>query len=348
MATVLYVGGANGVTTLRSDDGDAWERVDAPMPKWSVTALEVVPGQPNVVLAATRGDGVWRSEDFGATWSKPSYGKPGPGKTRCLAIDAHDPNRVYAGCEPIDIFVSDDLGSNWTLLDSVRNHPWVAGVTYPVLGMEPHVRDIVIDPTDSETIYAALQVGYIMKSTDGGASWVVLDQGLDADVHTIVVDPVDTDHITISTGGDNSRLGTAPGKALYASRDAGKTWVPLAMDYSQEYGVPVTLKPGHPEVAYASLAVGTPSRWGARDKGADAILVRTKDGGGSWEVADLSRVPDASRSMVFAIEPDPANASHLYAVMSDGAFIRSTDDGESWTPMDLQIKGTSDLKCVSA
>ena len=44
------------------------------------------------VFAGTRGDGVWVSEDFGASWKKPCYGKRGPGKVRCLAFDPRDAN----------------------------------------------------------------------------------------------------------------------------------------------------------------------------------------------------------------------------------------------------------------
>ena len=55
--------------------------------------------------------------------------------------------------------------------------------------VEPHVREIAVDPKDSKKIYVALQVGYILKSRDGGASWKLLDKGLDADVHTIVATP---------------------------------------------------------------------------------------------------------------------------------------------------------------
>lgn len=82
--------------------------------------MAAVPSQPNQVLAATRGDGVWLSEDFGKSWQKPCYGKPGPGKVQCLTLDPHTPGRVYAGGEPINVFVSDDLGRSWDRLASVR------------------------------------------------------------------------------------------------------------------------------------------------------------------------------------------------------------------------------------
>jgi hypothetical protein len=80
-----------------------------------VPEVAVSPAAPNKVFAGTRGDGVWLSEDFGATWTKPCYGKRGPGKVRCLTIDPVDSNTLYGGTEPIDVFVSRDAAKSWEL-----------------------------------------------------------------------------------------------------------------------------------------------------------------------------------------------------------------------------------------
>jgi hypothetical protein len=97
------------------------------------------------------------AQDFGATWSKPCYGKRGPGKVRCLTIDPRDPNTIYAGTEPIDVFISRDGAKSWKRLDSVWNIPSVSTITYPVATVEPHVRDITIDPQEPNTMYVALR-----------------------------------------------------------------------------------------------------------------------------------------------------------------------------------------------
>ena len=76
---------------------------------------------------------------------------------------------------------------SWDRLDSVWNIPWVSTITYPVAVVEPHVRDITIDAGDPQTMYVALQVGYMLKTTDGGKNWELLNKNLDCDVHTIVL-----------------------------------------------------------------------------------------------------------------------------------------------------------------
>ena len=132
-------------------------------PKVGVTA-----SKPGRIFAGTRGDGVWLSEDFGRTWTKPCYGKRGPGKVRCVAVHPRNLDTIYAGCEPIDVYVSFDAAKNWQRLDSVRNTPGVAQFGYPLANVEPHVRDIVFDMANPEILYAALQVGFMLKSADCG------------------------------------------------------------------------------------------------------------------------------------------------------------------------------------
>ncbi|HLG73367.1 MAG TPA: hypothetical protein VK009_23350, partial [Chloroflexota bacterium] len=238
MATILYLGTDEGVVTVRND-GSSWELQNRALGQWEVCEVAADAAAPNTVFAATRGDGVWRSDDAGKSWSKPSYGRRSPGKVRCLTIDSRDPRTLYAGAEPIDVFVSHDAGASWDALDGIHDVPFVSGVTYPVAVVEPHVRDIAIDPTNAGVMYAALQVGYMLKTTDGGKTWKLLDKQVDADIHTIGLNPKDPNHILVATGGHDFRLGKAPGRALYKSLDGGESWQPSGANLDHEYSVPL-------------------------------------------------------------------------------------------------------------
>ena len=264
MASILYLGTDEGVVTLKSEDGRSWKVEHHGLKDWEVPEVAVSPSAPNKVFAGTRGDGVWLSEDFGATWSKPCYGKRGPGKVRCLTIDPRDPNTIYAGTEPIDVFISRDGAKSWKRLDSVWNIPSVSTITYPVATVEPHVRDITIDPKEPNTMYVALQVGYMIKTKDGGATWELLNRNLDCDVHTIVLHPEDSNKIFIATGGHDCRAGKAPGRALYYSSNGGESWAPMAAEFKEEYSVPLTIHPKRPDVIYSAVANGQPGQWRKR------------------------------------------------------------------------------------
>ena len=308
MKSILYLGTDEGLFTLKSEDGRNWNIESQSLNDWVVSKIAVLPARPNVVFAGTRGDGVWVSEDFGKGWKKPCYGKPGPGKVRCITVDPRDPNTVYAGTEPIDIFVSRDAGKSWSRLESVWKVPSVESVDYPVATVEPHVRDITIDPKDSNTIYAALQVGFMLKSSDGGRSWKLLNRGLDADVHTIVIDPRNPKALFIATGGHDYRKGTTPGRALYMSQDGGESWSPTAMDFPHEYSVPLVMHPKNPNVLYSALAKGQPGQWRKRPTGAESIIIRTLDGGKKWDQLD-GKISEISKNFTEAIAIDPDRKS---------------------------------------
>ncbi|HEX6513058.1 MAG TPA: hypothetical protein VF157_12200 [Chloroflexota bacterium] len=343
MTTILYVGTNEGVVTVKGGNG-SWQSSEPALAEWEICGVSTLRSQPNVVFAATRGDGVWRSDDCGETWAKPSYGKRGPGKVRCITPDPRDERTLYAGAEPIDVFVSHDQGASWESLDSIWSQPFIGGITYPVAVVEPHVRDITVDPTDSRIMYAALQVGYMVKTTDGGASWHLLDKGLDADVHTICLDPSQPNHVMVATGGHDFRLGKAPGRALYRSEDGGETWQPTGANFFQEYSVPLAIHPSKPNVALAGLAHGTPGAW-RRPSGAEGIIVRTMDGGESWQELPVE-VPHAGKQMAIGIAFDPVEASNVYAALHGGSLIASHDGGDSWSEIDARTPRPNDLVCA--
>jgi photosystem II stability/assembly factor-like uncharacterized protein len=345
MASILYVGTDEGVVTLKSDDGRDWKTLSHGLNDWEVPEVAVAPGAPNRVFAGTRGDGVWLSEDFGASWKKPCYGKRGPGKVRCLSFDPHDPNTLYAGTEPIDVFVSRDGAKSWDRLDSVWNIPWVSTVTYPVAAVEPHVRDITIDPKDPKTMYVALQVGYMLKTTDGGKSWELLNRNLDCDVHTIVLHPENGEKIFIATGGHDCRAGRAPGRALYSSSDGGKNWAPMAADFKEEYSVPLAIHPKKANVMYSALANGQPGQWRRRESGAEAFLIQSNDSGKTWRKLE-NAVSQANKSFVESLAFDPENADCMYAAQRSGDLFGSSDSGANWFKLNVGVPELSDIKAA--
>ncbi len=330
MDSVLYIGTVEGVITARSADRRSWEIVEHGLKTWEVSELAVSPAGPHKVFAGTRGDGVWMSEDFGKSWSKPCYGRRGPGKVRSVTIDPHDPRRLYVGCEPVDIFLSDDEGKSWARLDAIWDLPSVPRMSYPLTRVEPHVRDVAVDPIDPDVLYAALQLGHIIKSKDRGRTWTLLDHSLDCDVHTILIDPAHPHRLIVATGGHDSRLGRAPGRALYQSDDGGAVWTPTAMNFTQEYSVPLVRDPHRPERLYCALAHGAQGRWRRRPSGAESVIVRSDDGGRNWEHRGAG-IPTTDFPEALAVD----DRGRLYAGCRSGDLYASDDAGESWQRADL-------------
>jgi photosystem II stability/assembly factor-like uncharacterized protein len=346
MDTIVYLATDDGVVTLRRKSDGSVEEMHRGPRGWPVQGLAVDPKQPGRVLAGTRGDGVWVSEDFGATWKKPCYGKHGPGKVRCVTIDPHNPSRVYAGGEPIDIYISEDMCKSWQRLDSPWDVPFVSTVTYPGTGVEPHVRDITVSPTDPDTVYAALQVGWMLKTTDGGETWTLLSQNLDEDVHTIVIDPRNTDKVMVATGGGDSRKNKVSGRALYLSQDGGSSWGGTAMQIAQEYSVPLVMHPSNPDVLFSAVAHGNPNMW-RRPEGADSHMIRTRDGGATWEIVDRGR-EGMSRRYPEGIAFDLGEPNRMFTGYRSGEIFVSEDGGDSWSLTETSVSSVADLVAVPA
>lgn len=341
MATRLFLGTDQGVFTLSPQNG-GWAIASQDLKEWSIQGLAVDPSAPERVVAATRGDGVWMTEDRGAHWMKPSHGKPGPGKTRCVIFDPQNPRRLLVGGEPIEVYVSEDLGATWDRLESVRRLEFIDRIHYGVQGVEPHLRDIAIDPKDSNVVYAALQVGGIIKTEDGGGTWTLLEEGLDRDVHTIVVSTEDSDAVVVATGGADSRSGRVNGRALYRSTNAGETWSPVAMQFTQHYSMPLVAHPRQPKVMYAALANGTPSNW-LRESGAEALLIRSTDGGERWEEL-ATGLPAAARDFAKGIAFDPQDPDTIYVGVDTG-ILTSRDGGSTWRKQEFKFPRAYDMKC---
>lgn len=345
MATYLYLGTVEGAAVIQGGNG-SWKVASRGLKSWEVTEVAVTPGNPGRVFAGTRGDGVWMSEDFGQSWSKPSYGRPGPGKVQCLTIAPDDPDTLWVGGEPIGIWVSRDAGKNWEHLDSVWKVPQVEQIGYPVAVVEPHVRDISFAPDDPKTVYAALQVGSMIKSTDGGASWTFVEEGFDADVHTIVPAPSNPDRVYLATGGHDNRLGKSEGRALFRSDDRGVSWSPLALDFEQEYSVPLIMAPEDESVLYSAVASGPPPFW-RRETGAETAVIRSRDAGKSWQKLETG-FPELTRDFPVGIAADEAAPGHVYLGTNAGHLYHSSNGGDSWEKLNVELPGITDIKIAHA
>src|SRR5947207_11989150 len=136
-------------------------------------AVAGVPSQPNVFYIAQVNGGVWKTTDYGRTWT-PIFDDQPTGSVGCIAVSLSDPNVVYVGSgeglQRPDLSVGDGL---YKSID--------AGKTWTHLGLRDgqQIPQIAIDPRDSNRILVAV-AGHpygpneergIFRSTDGGKSF---------------------------------------------------------------------------------------------------------------------------------------------------------------------------------
>jgi photosystem II stability/assembly factor-like uncharacterized protein len=276
-------------------------------------ALEAVSLDTSGTLyTASDGAEIYRSEDAGLTWRSVFKGFPGVRGLWSLAAHPVRPKEVYAGMEPVSLWISRDGGDHWDELTGLRDHP-AAERWHFFDPMQPHVRAVAFDRR-GERLCVGIEEGGVLISRDGGGSFEDKSQGIDEDVHAIQVAPDDPALIFAMTGG-----------GLFRSRDGGHRWEKLDRGIDRWYMIPLLFSAERPNRLLLGAGNSPPPAW--RTRGADAAIYRSEDRGERWELAEG---PFPLRGMLSAIVADPGRPEHLFAGTTDGVLLQSRDGGGTW------------------
>lgn len=255
---VLYAGTQGGVF-VSTDSGTNW--LYSGLGDVEVDALVMDPTVPGTMYVGSRGHGVFKSTDAGATWREAQEGLAEP-EVLCLTLDPSHPGSIYAGTSS-GLFKSTNTGDHWSLVRTtaavhrVEIDPRNASVLY--LGLA----DGVLASTDGGStwsngdlksavtalaastlgpLYAGTEHG-VFRSTDGGATWEPANAGIDrAWVYALLVDPDTPSTVYAGTVGKFDEGG------VLRSTDAGATWKRLADGSVRALALSIA----HPKTLYAA------------------------------------------------------------------------------------------------
>jgi photosystem II stability/assembly factor-like uncharacterized protein len=340
-----------------------WRQIGPPR-AGRARALSGVPSQPNVFYIGFDNGGVWRSTDYGSTWT-PLFDNQPTGSIGAIAVALSDPNTIYvgsgAGIIRPDLAVGDgvykstDAGKTWTHL-GLRDSQMIA--------------DIEVDPKDSNRLFvAALGHPYgpnaergIFRSTDGGATF---EKVLYKDEYTsgndVRIDPSDPNTIYAALWQqqqgfyENGSFGGTDG-GIFKSTDGGSTWKKLEGGLPPIIEANLAIAPSNPKVIYATVAAGGPApepgpgaaagRAPRGGRGGNISFYKTTDGGDHWSLAtDDARVYETGSTGRHApdsrplgrigggdlptITVDPKDEKVIYSCST--VFWRTEDAGLTWT-----------------
>ena len=133
-----------------------------------------------------------------------------------------------------------------------------------------------------------------------------------------------------------------PGAALYRSLDGGDSWLPIALEFQNEYSVSFAYDPADPSVMYSAVANGNPGQWRARESGAEAALIRSNDAGATWSALDADA--EIVRGFPEAIAVDPESPGRVFLATRSGRLYASENGGDSWTDLGLETPEIANLK----
>jgi photosystem II stability/assembly factor-like uncharacterized protein len=302
---------------LYAATGDAIARLDETDNAWSVElflrgtaaqCLAVDPHDPDTVYAGLRGGGVRRTDDGGRSWLDCSLPEA---EVFSLAVGAVD-RSVYAGTEPSRLFRSDDRGETWEELDALLQLPSRPTWSFPPRPWTSHVRWIAPNPHDADLLLVGIELGGLMRSTDGGASWQDHRPGAQPDVHSLAWHP-QTRGRAYEAGGGGSAF----------SEDAGDTWRPADEGRDRHYTWSVAVDPDDADVWYVSASTGPFAAHGGRDPQARIYRRRA---GEPWQPLG-GGLPEPLPAMPYALV---AHDGRLFAGLANGQLWESVDRGDSW------------------
>jgi photosystem II stability/assembly factor-like uncharacterized protein len=310
---------------------------------WTVAVA--VPEMPeaahrNVIYAALRTGGVWKSVNRGVTF-EPVFDSQSAYSMGAIAVAPSDANVVWAG-----------TGDN----SATRSAYWGDGVykssdagrTWQNMGLADtqHIARIVIHPTRPEIVYVAA-MGHlatpnrergVFKTTDGGKTWKnILYVGDRVGAVDLIRDPRDPDVLYAATY-EHTRLpwvinDGGPSSGIYKTTDGGATWRELTagLPKGPMGRIGIDLCRAKPDTLYA-VYDNHNLRPGATNPAAtiNGQVYRSDDGGASWRRVNPDNV-DVSGKAGYSfnqIVVDPNNSERFWITGSD--FHTSSDGGKTW------------------
>jgi photosystem II stability/assembly factor-like uncharacterized protein len=340
----VYVGaarvssGAVGGIFRRAVGDDRFERLTKGLPESvNVQAITLHPTEHDVVYAGTS-DGPYRSLDRGERWER----LPFPEKTEVWAITVHprDPRILYAGASPLAIFKSDNGGDSWRRLPKAVQ-PERVKMEFPC-----RVMRIAIDPARPDEIYAAVEVGGVMRSLDGGENW--------DDVSATLLKLAEQPHLKSKIQSDTEAEGMMDGHAiaisaakpgnvflavrmgLFRSVDRGGDWQDMEIRRFSPltYGRDVRVSPQDPRVMYACLSPAARSQ--------DGSLYKSADLGETWTRFDHDV---KAESTMMAVALHPRDERQVYCTSRTGQVFGTEDGGRTWR--EDRVPGAKDVYAIA-
>jgi photosystem II stability/assembly factor-like uncharacterized protein len=328
-----YFGAVDGGVWESTNAGRTWNPIFDGQDIGSIGAIAVAASDHHTLYVGSGeadmrsdigyGDGMYKSTDGGKSWSH--IGLDDTRQIGAVVVDPNDANVVYVAAlghaygpnAERGVFKTTDGGKTWNrVLFKDENTGAIS---------------LSMDPAHPDTVYAALWQtrrppwntyppsngpgSGIYKTTDGGAHWVQLTNGLPAKFGRVglAVAPSNTSRVYAQV---DASTDIAQG-GVYRSDDAGATWVHMDGGAAQRriwergwYFSGITVDPKNPDVVYVM----------------DTATYRSDDGGKTFNAIKGS--PGGDDYHTLWINPD--DPTHMVLGSDQGVQV-SVDHAQTWS-----------------
>jgi photosystem II stability/assembly factor-like uncharacterized protein len=294
------------------------------------TAAAGVRTQPNVFYMGATGGGVWKTDNYGITWTPIADGQIPTGSIGAIDVSDSDPNVIYVGTG------SEAIRSNVILGRGVYKST-DAGRTWQFVGLKDvgQIGQLKVHPKNPDIAYVAAignPFGWgpergVYRTRDGGKTWQrVLFINDQTGAVSVAINWSNPNEVyagawrgqrkpwTIISGGPAAEGG------VYKTIDGGANWTRTSNGFPDDLigKVWVDVAQSNPKVVYAQIEA----------KGAKGGLYRTVDGGANWTLVNSSQALRARPFYFNKVSVSPRDENDVW--VTELAFHHSTDGGKTF------------------
>lgn len=305
-----------------------------------IADIAVDQNNPSTWYTAVGSGGVWKTVNAGNTWT-PIFDKQKVYSTGDVTIDPSNSNIVWVGTG------ENNGGRHISFGDGIYKS-MDGGKTWKNMGLKKSERisDIIIHPTNSDIVWAAVQGPLwtgggergLYKTTDGGKTWKLSLKTADewTGVTSLLIDPRNPDKLYAATWSRQRKIGvyvgTNEGAGIHTSDDGGETWTELktGLPGGNMGKIGMAISPINPDIVYATIE--TDNRGGG--------FYRSANRGASWSKMSNEVGGGTGPHYYQEIFADQHQLDRVY-IASNYSKV-SDDGGKTWTPISTRRKHVDD------
>jgi len=352
--TVLLVATRKGAWLLHGDAGRRSWRIDGPhFLGHVINHLVLDPRDRRTLLAAAKtghlGPTVFRSTDLGRSWKEaekpPAFARREDGSGRSVdhtfwlaPAHASEPRVWYAGTSPQGLFRSADGGVTWAPFSPINDDPqylkWF-GTVQDGTPDGPKLHSILVDPRDAKHLYFGMSGGGVHESTDGGATFRPLIDGMEVVEGFPRDDPTMHDpHCLRLCPSRPDRLYQQNHCGIYRIDRPSNHWVRIGVRMPKkvgDIGFPMVVHPRDADAAWVFPMDGR-SVWPRTAPEGRPAVYGTRNAGKTWRRLDAG-FPRAQAWWTVKRQAMCADAGEpvgLYLGNTAGELWASRDAGGQW------------------
>ena len=320
---ILYAGTWGAGVFVSKDAGNSWQPKNVGLNNFYINSMAIDPINPRILYAGTYRDKLYKSTDAGETWYQSSAGIQKDAIVYAITIDPNNADILFiatrgensTGAPPWKgvVYRSTNEGIDWT--------PVIQNVSRLDEPIQDWAYDLIVNPKNSQIVFAAFHESGIYKSINGGTSWFTANTGIGGDdgiisARGLSINPVNTTSNALYMGVWH-RLGT------YKSTNNADSWTNTPLDV-KVYNM--DLDNVSPNVLY--LANFDPGNF----KGG---IYKTSNSAASWSLAGLNS------EIMYTVAVNQNNHNQVFAGTLANGIYRSDNGGSNWALINQGLFNTN-------